>query len=52
MPDCSIEIEILVFDEENQLGILLKTLLLCDFFHLSLPGDLFIYRLCVYSRLL
>jgi len=48
MPACSIEIEILVFNEENQLGILLKTLLLCDFFHLSLPGDLFMD--CVYSR--
>ena len=52
MPDCSIEIEILVFNEENWLGMLLKTLLLCDFFHLSLPGDWFIYGLCVYSRLL
>jgi len=39
MPDCSIKVEILVFIEENQLGILLKTLLLCDFFHLNLPGD-------------
>ena len=52
MPDCFIKIEILVFNEENRLGILLKTLLLCDFFHLSPPGDWFIYGLCVYSRLL
>ena len=50
MPGCAIEIEILVFNEENQLGILLKTLLLCDFFHLSLPGDWFIYGLCMYIR--
>jgi len=39
MPDCSIEIEILVFNEQNKLGMLLKTLLLCDFFQLSLLGD-------------
>jgi hypothetical protein len=30
MPNCCIEMEILVFNEKNQLGILLKTLLLCD----------------------